>query len=84
MSLRMSWDAGNLRQYQIVQEPSGSLAINLVPEAGVSPTDIGFDYAEITRKIRLVMGEDCVVRCEFVNEIPLSASGKFPYIIRRP
>jgi phenylacetate-CoA ligase len=83
MSFRTSWDAGTLRQFQIVQELDGSLTINLVPEAGVSAASIGFDYAEITRKIRLVMGEECVVRFERVSEIPLSASGKFPYIIRR-
>jgi len=83
MSFRMSWDAGNLRQYQIVQELDGSLTINLVPEAGVSERSIGSYFTEITHKIRLVMGEDCVVRFEFVSEIPLSTSGKFPYIIRR-
>jgi len=83
MLFRMSWDAGSLRQFQIVQELDGSLTINLVPESGFTATSIGIDYAEITRKIRLVMGEDCVVRFELVREIPLSASGKFPYIIRR-
>jgi phenylacetate-CoA ligase len=83
MLFRMSWDAGSLRQFQVVQELDGSLTINLVPESGFTATNIGFDYAEITRKIRLVMGEDCVVRFERVSEIPLSASGKFPYIIRR-
>lgn len=83
MLFRTTWDDGILRQFQFVQELDGSLTINLVPEAGFSATSIGFDYAEITRKIRLVMGEDCVVRYEVVSEIPLSASGKFPYIVRR-
>jgi phenylacetate-coenzyme A ligase PaaK-like adenylate-forming protein len=83
MLFRMHWDAGTLRQYQIVQELDGSLTINLVPEAGYTATTAGLDYAEITRKIRLVMGDGCAVRFEQVSEIPLSASGKFPYIIRR-
>ncbi|MGO8829425.1 MAG: phenylacetate--CoA ligase family protein [Steroidobacteraceae bacterium] len=83
MLFRTSWDAGALGQFQIVQELDRSLTINLVPEVGFTGTSIGFDYAEITRKIRLVMGEDCVVRFELVKEIPLSASGKFPYIVRR-
>jgi phenylacetate-CoA ligase len=83
MLFRMNWDAGTLRQYQIVQERNGSITTNLVLEAGYTATTAGLDYAEITRKIRLVMGDDCAVRFEQVTEIPLSASGKFPYIIRR-
>jgi phenylacetate-CoA ligase len=81
--IRMSWDAGTLRQFQIVQELDGSVTINLVPETGFTATSIGLDCAEITRKIRLVMGEDCAVRFEVVSDIPLSASGKFPYVVRR-
>jgi phenylacetate-CoA ligase len=83
MLFRTSWDNGPLRQFQIVQELDGSLTLNLVPEAGFTASSIGFDYTEITRKIRLLMGEDCAVRFELVSEIPLSASGKFPYIVRR-
>ncbi len=83
MSFRMSWDAGTLRQYQVVQELDGSLTINLVPETGFNKTTVGLDYDDITRKIRSVMGENCVVRFDIVSEIPLSPSGKFPYIVRR-
>jgi phenylacetate-CoA ligase len=83
MLVRMSWDAGTLRQFQIVQERDGSLTINLVPEAGFTATTIGLNRDELTRKIRLVMGEDCPVRYEVVGDIPLAASGKFPYVMRR-
>ena len=83
MSFRMSWDAGTLRQYQIVQELDKSLTINLVPETGYTRSTVGLDYEEITAKIKKVMGDDCVIRFEIVKEIPLAASGKFPYIVRR-
>jgi phenylacetate-CoA ligase len=83
MAFRMSWDAGTLRQYQVVQELDLSLTINLVPEAGYSKATVRLNYEDITRKIKMVMGEDCVVRFEIVSEIPLSSSGKFPYIVRR-
>jgi hypothetical protein len=33
--------------------------------------------------ISLVMGPDCPIRFVFLDDIPLSASGKFPYIVRR-
>ena len=83
MSFRMSWDAGTLRKYQIVQELDKSLTVNLVPEAGYTKATVHLDYEDITRKIKMVMGEDCVVRFEIVDDIPLSPSGKFPYIVRR-
>jgi hypothetical protein len=31
----------------------------------------------------LVMGPEGPVRFEFLDDIPLSSSGKFPYIVRR-
>jgi phenylacetate-CoA ligase len=83
MLVRQSWDAGRLRQFQIVQEKDLSVTVNLVPEKGVETSSIGLDRTELTRKIRGVMGEDCDVRYEIVPEIPLAASGKFPYVMRR-
>ena len=83
MSFRMSWDQGTLRQYQLIQERDGSLTINLVPEAGYTLETVGLDFADIKRKIRLVMGEDCPIDFHVVDDIPLAASGKFPYIVRR-
>jgi hypothetical protein len=35
------------------------------------------------REIAVVMGADCPVRFKYVADIPLSASGKYPYILRR-
>jgi hypothetical protein len=38
---------------------------------------------EMRQKIAAIMGVDCPVRFEFVGDIPLSASGKYPYVVRR-
>lgn len=83
MSFRMSWDQGTLRQYQLIQERDGSLTINLVPEVGYTLATVGLDFEDIKRKIRLVMGDDCRIEFRVVDDIPLAASGKFPYIVRR-
>jgi len=72
-----------LKQGQIVQEQDGSITVNLVLEAGVTPELAAPHLQEIRKAIALVMTQNCPVRFEFLDDIPLSESGKFPYIVRR-
>jgi phenylacetate-CoA ligase len=77
------FNRGLVRKFQVVQEEDGSIMINFVPEsARESAADPG-NFDEIRSKILLVMGEDCPVRFIPVADIPLSASGKHPYVVRR-
>ena len=40
-----------------------------------------WELEEIKAKTRVVMGEDCSVAFEFLEEIPPSSSGKYSYTI---
>ncbi len=72
-----------LKKGQIVQEEDGSITVNLVLEAGVGATQATPHLEEIRKAMALVMGTECPVRFAFLNDIPLSESGKYPYIVRR-
>jgi len=72
-----------LKKGQIIQEEDGSITVNLVLETGVSRVQAAPHLQEIRRALTLVMTEACPVRFEFLDDIPLSESGKYPYIVRR-
>lgn len=68
---------------QIVQEEDGSITFNLVLEKRVGSLQATPHLNEIRKAIELVMGAECPIRFVFVDDIPLSESGKYPYIVRR-
>ena len=68
---------------QIVQEEDGSITVNLVLEKGVSSPQATPHLNEIREAIELVMSTECPIRFAFLDDIPLSVSGKYPYIVRR-
>ena len=72
-----------LKKGQIVQEEDGAITINLVLEAGITPDQARPHLEEVRKALTLVMGPQCPVRFEFLDDILLSESGKYPYIIRR-
>ena len=72
-----------LKKGQIVQEDDGAITVNLVLEPGASMTQAQPQLEEIRKAMTLVMGPECPVRFTFLDAIPLSRSGKFPYIVRR-
>jgi phenylacetate-CoA ligase len=72
-----------VRKAQIIQEEDASLTVNIVLEAGATATMMTSILESMQRKIAVVMGADCPVRFKYVSDIPLSASGKYPYILRR-
>ena len=65
-------------KFQIIQKSSSLIIFRIIKtERDYKPDEID----EITEKTRRVIGTDCEIRFEFVNDIPLSASGKYRYTI---
>jgi len=73
----------DVAKFQVIQEPEGSITINLVARTGVLENQVHVDFDAIRDNIRRVMGPECGVRFTFVSDIPLTVSGKYPYVIRR-
>ena len=70
-----------IKKFQFVQESH-----NLVVFRVIRRYDANFEERELSDiedKIKLVMGQDCQVRFDFVDEIPSSASGKYRYTISK-
>jgi hypothetical protein len=55
----------------------------VVLEASATQEAVQPNLLEVLDKIRLVMGAGCPIEVKFVDDIPLSASGKHPYVVRR-
>src|SRR6266702_4096109 len=72
-----------LKKGQIVQEEDGAITVNLMLEPGASQEQAQPHLQAMREAIALVMGPDCPIRFVFVPDIPLSPSGKFPYIVQR-
>ena len=72
-----------LKKGQIVQEEDGSITVNLVLETGAGTAQAAPHLDEIRKAMVLVMGTECPIRFAFLEDIPLSESGKYPYIVRR-
>lgn len=64
------------KKFQIIQEDYKKIRILIVPE---NSKDILYKK-DIEEKIRLMMGYDCKINWEFVDDIPKSKSGKYIYI----
>jgi phenylacetate-CoA ligase len=74
-----------VNKFQVIQEDYDLIHILIVPHEQTSKTRESHDkeISIITEKIRLVMGEDCRVEFEFVNDIDPTASGKYRYTISK-
>jgi len=81
--LSVIFNRGLVRKFQVVQDEDGALILNVVLEAGATREAFQPNLLEVLDKIRLVMGPDCPIEVKFVYDIPLSASGKHPYVVRR-
>ena len=74
---------GFVRKFQVVQEEDCGLTVRMVLEAGISPEALQGNTDELREKIAVVMGIGCPVHFEFLDDIPLSPSGKHAYVVRR-
>jgi len=81
--LGVTFNNGNLRKFQVVQEEDLSLTINFVPESNLRAEQVFSNIDEIKDRIGLAMGPNCGVKFCRVDDIALSASGKHPYVVRR-
>jgi phenylacetate-CoA ligase len=72
-----------VHRFQVVQEDYNFLLINIVLEQGVDPSQATQFLQEIEKKIKVLMGENCRVQFDFVSQIPLTPSGKHPYVLRK-
>jgi len=81
--LSVIFNRGLVRKFQVVQDEGGALTLNVVLEAQATREAFQPNLLEVLDKIRLVMGADAPIDVQFVDDIPLSASGKHPYVVRR-
>lgn len=68
-----------IRRFQIIQSKFNCILIRIEKAADAVPRQD--DINEIAEKAKILMGPDCVVEIEFVDEIRKSESGKFLYTI---
>lgn len=66
-----------IKRFQIIQKNHNLVVCNIVLEKEKNETEI----EEIEDKIKLVMGNNCKVKFEIVDEIRPSKSGKYLYIV---
>lgn len=66
-----------IEKFQVVQHSPSRIVYRLITSSPAPDDDIG----EIIRGTRAVMGDECRVEFELVDEIPPSPSGKYRYTI---
>jgi phenylacetate-CoA ligase len=66
-----------IKRFQVIQNSLDEIVIKIVKNHQGSASDIN----EMRKKIKLVMGEDCHVTFEYVDEISKTTTGKFRYTI---
>lgn len=76
---------GWIRRFQAIQEDYNHLRILIVTGEPVDNPKAyyGNEISKISEGIHLVMGQDCRVEYEFVNDIAPAVSGKFRYTISK-
>ena len=73
----------NIRQFQVIQETTDLILINLVLIEKNKLKDMDKDFKEINQKIRKTMGHKITVKYNIVDEIKPSPSGKYMYIFSK-
>jgi hypothetical protein len=73
---------GFIRRFQMVQEEADRLTVKIILEAGIRPEQVLPRLEAASAKIRLVMGPTCQVDYQFVDDIPLTRTGKHAYVVR--
>lgn len=65
------WKFDKLKQYQFIQEDKNEYIMKINAKQGV------YTEEEIMKTLKSILGEDANIKIEFVDEIPVIASGKF-------
>ena len=66
-----------IKKFQIVQKQFDLIKLSFVLNDEKSESDM----KEIVDKTKIVMGQDCKVEFEFVDDIELTKSGKYLYTL---
>jgi phenylacetate-CoA ligase len=74
-----------IKKYQIIQEDFNHIHIFIVlhKQNGTTPEFYSEKMKEITQRICLVMGQDCRVKFDFVDDIVSSPSGKYRHTVSK-
>jgi phenylacetate-CoA ligase len=67
-----------VNKFQVIQEDYHTVVYKI---ASTVPNGHSKDCEEIIQKTKKLMGENCRVRFEFVDNIPPASSGKYRYTI---
>ena len=70
---------GYIKKFQIIQEDYDELRMMVVPDKEI-PTKY---IQKVNQELKTVMGDDCVIEWDFVDDIPKTTSGKYLYTISR-
>ncbi len=77
------YNSGFIRKFQVIQEDYSHVHIRIVLKEDATWDDAERNFSEIDQKIRLVMGQECQVTYEQVQEIASTASGKYLYTVSK-
>lgn len=74
-----------VEKFQVIQLTTSHVLVRVASRTGIidPATTKQADIEDVTKKIKLVMGEHCRVDFEFAERIDASASGKFRYTISK-
>ena len=67
-----------VQKYQVIQKDYKHILFKIVLDGSQAPQS---ELDQITSRTRILFGQDCRVDFEFLNEIPVTTSGKFRYTI---
>lgn len=67
-----------VEKYQVIQKGLKHILFKVVPHGSLPPQK---ELDEITARTRILFGDDCQVEFEFLDEIPVTSSGKYRYTI---
>lgn len=75
---------GLVKKFQLIQEDYKHVILKIVPEPNArNDADLSASLAEVFEKINAVMGRDCKIATEFVDDIPPQQSGKYLYTMSK-
>jgi len=69
-----------ISKFQVIQNDFEDISIKVIVR---DKEGFMLKKIEIENSIKLVMGQQCIIRWEFVNEIASTASGKYLYVISK-
>jgi phenylacetate-CoA ligase len=81
--LGVVYNSGFIEKFQVVQEDYHTVTIKLILSPGYGPREVEDQLDLIADKVRLVMGKECKVSYEFVEDIPPTKSGKYLYTVSK-